>query len=351
MATRDATAGVQETKPSTSTPFDVAAVFGASVQLPNFDKVEPETWFTVADANFALRKATDTTTKYYYVLSKLDAPMLRQLSAFLKVPRGSDPYGEIRAELCDAYEAPLDQKLDALLALSDLGDERPKTFGKELQRFASDASREDILKRIFVRCLPQCIVTAITGSLGGKLDAVITAADKAWTASAAQTHAPVTVSAISGPPQRGGKRGGRQRGGIRSSGTQITSMNLCVFHKKFGQRSAHQVAPGVRKTALAMPSQPGFSRSRKPSRAKTQESESSSRKTARSVAERGRIYKHRHRSSPSTVGSDCQHQFEEGLPARYWLAGVTLASITVHAKDHIRDSASGSERHPDTFVW
>ena len=44
-----------EAKPAT---FD-AAVLGATVQLPAFDKVEPETWFAVADANFALRKVTD----------------------------------------------------------------------------------------------------------------------------------------------------------------------------------------------------------------------------------------------------------------------------------------------------
>ena len=45
-----------------------AAVFGASVQLPAFDKIEPESWFCVADANFALRKVTDSTTRYYYVV-------------------------------------------------------------------------------------------------------------------------------------------------------------------------------------------------------------------------------------------------------------------------------------------
>ena len=104
MASRNAS--TTEVKPEVSTPYDAAAVFGASVQLPAFDKVDPETWFTVADANFALRKVTESTTKYYYVLSKLDAESLRQLSAFLKQPRGDDPYREIKEELCDTYEPP-----------------------------------------------------------------------------------------------------------------------------------------------------------------------------------------------------------------------------------------------------
>ena len=113
-----------------------ASVFGASVQLPVFDKIEPDAWFAIADANFALRKVTDSTTKYYYVLSKLDSTILRKLSTFLKLLRGDDPYREIRDKLCRTYEPPLEQKLDALPATNNIGDERPAEFSMELQRLA-----------------------------------------------------------------------------------------------------------------------------------------------------------------------------------------------------------------------
>ena len=227
-----------------------AAVFGASVQLPAFDKIEAETWFAVADANFALRKVTDSTTKYYYVLSKLDASTLRKLSSFIKKSRGEDPYGEIKAELCEAYEPQLEQKLDALLTLAGMGDESPKEYGMEIRRLTSDATLDDVQKRIFVRGLPRQLVTAITGSLGGNFAAVITAAQKAWTASAASMQQEATVSAVSGPStssSRRGGRGGRQRGnggqrGSRSGG-QITTVALCSFHKKYGD-SARRCSPG-----------------------------------------------------------------------------------------------------------
>ena len=124
-----ASTDVPEIKPSVQLD---AAVFGATVQLPAFDKIEPEAWFAVADANFALRKVTDSTTHYYYVLSKLDAKTLRKLSAFLKRPRGADPYLEVRRQLCKAFEPSKEQKLDALLATSSMGDERPMEFGLEL---------------------------------------------------------------------------------------------------------------------------------------------------------------------------------------------------------------------------
>ena len=57
----------EDNKAAVSTQASVhldAAVFGATVQLPAFDKVKAEMWFAVADANFALRKVTDSTTKY-----------------------------------------------------------------------------------------------------------------------------------------------------------------------------------------------------------------------------------------------------------------------------------------------
>ena len=42
---------------------DAATVFGASVQLPTFDRTEPDAWFILANANFNLRKVTDSRTK------------------------------------------------------------------------------------------------------------------------------------------------------------------------------------------------------------------------------------------------------------------------------------------------
>ena len=116
----------------------------------------------------------------------------------------------------------------------NIGDERPLELALELQRLASDALVDDFFKRIFVRCLPAPIVTAITGSLTGKLQAVASAADRAWTAAATSSGQAVKVPAISTPASsRGGRHGGR-RGGTRNNGGQMTTLTLCSFHKKFG---------------------------------------------------------------------------------------------------------------------
>ena len=261
-------ASAKDNKPAVAGSASVhldAAVFGASVQLPSFDKVEAETWFAVADANFALRKVTDSTTKYYYVLSKLDASTLRKLSSFIKRPKGEDPYTEIKEELCEAYEPPLEQKLDALLTIGDMGEESPKEYVMEIRRLAADATLDDVLKRIFVRGLPRPVVTAITASLGEKLATVITAANKAWTASASANNssstAAASVSAVTAPqapqPRRGGRggRGARQRGSRSGSAPTMTTLTLCSFHKKFGD-SAGRCAPGCSRWSEARSQEP-----------------------------------------------------------------------------------------------
>ena len=214
-----------------------ATVCGASVQLPVFDKIEPESWFCVADANFALCKVTDSMTHYYYVLSKLDSTTLRKLSAFLKRPRGDDPYQEIRRQLCRTFGPSMEQKLDTLLSITDMGDEQPMEFGLELQRLLGDASTGDILKRIFLRSAPPLIATAIRGSRSAKFEELIEAANDAWTTASASPTGPstaaVSVAAVSSTQShRRGGRGGHQRGSHSSGPTR--TLQLCNFHIKFG---------------------------------------------------------------------------------------------------------------------
>ena len=222
-----------------------ASVCGASVQLPAFDKIDPVSWFAVAEANFAIRKVMDSMTKYYYVLSKLDPSMLRKLSAFLRRPRGEDPFQEIRKTLCGTFEPALEQKLDALLVTTDRGDTPPKEFGMELQRLLVDATAEDILKRIFLRSVGANIVTAINASLGSKFKVVLEAADRAWKASAAYPdQTPAVVSAVSGTSNSASRQGahgsgGRQHGN-RTTG-QTKSVQLCYFHLKFGNAARRRV--------------------------------------------------------------------------------------------------------------
>ena len=176
---------------------DDPAVHSVAVQLPTFNRLAPSSWFHLADANFHLRGIVQSDKKYWYVVSKLDADTLKKLSAFLAAPRGKDPYSEIRSMLCQTYEPKREQKLDALLSATDLGDERPAEFALELRRLLDNAGAEEILKRIFFRCLPRRLKDVVSGSLDDSFDGLVAAADQAWARDLAVETA---VAAIHQPP-------------------------------------------------------------------------------------------------------------------------------------------------------
>ena len=315
MATRD----VPEVKPAAAL-FD-AAVFGATVQLPAFDKVEPEIWFSVADANFVLRKVSDSTTKYYYVLSKRDAATLRKLSAFLKRLRSADPYQEIRSKPCRTYEPPLEQKIDTLLATKDMGDERPMEFTLKLQHLAADATMDDVLKRIFLRSIPQSIETAITVNCATKFEDLAEVADNAWTSAAATAaEATASVPAITGAqpstPRCG--RVGCQCGG-RAPG-QMKTLTLFNFHQRFSD-----AAKNVHRSALAGARIINATRCRSSTWKKllTERTNKMTQppETHRTVAERGRSTETRQ------ARPDHGPPLEEVMPVGHRLPGQPLAPV------------------------
>ena len=218
--------------------IDDPVAHSVAVQLPTFNRIAPTSWFHLEDANFHLRGITASDTKFWYVVSELDQETLSKLSSFLAKPRGKDPYSEIRDVLCRTFEPKLEQKLDALLSSSDLGDERPSEYALELRRLLSNASTEDILKRIFTRSLPKYLRDAISANADESFDGLAEAADRAWALNSAERTVAAVAPAFSqthrarGGAQQG--RGTRHRG--KQSGRQETSRSvvLCPFHLKWG---------------------------------------------------------------------------------------------------------------------
>ena len=49
---------IRDAMATNNVQVDAASVFGAYVQLPMFDKAEPDAWFILAEANFNLRNST-----------------------------------------------------------------------------------------------------------------------------------------------------------------------------------------------------------------------------------------------------------------------------------------------------
>ena len=174
-----------------------------------------------------------------------------KLSAFLAKHKGQDPYQEIRDVLCGTYEPKPEQLLDTLLAISELGDERPAEFALELCRLCGTSTAEDFLKRIFLHSLPKQLFNAISGSMDESFDALAQAADREWTLSAGRnpsvaivTPAPrnqvsgapspvmlTTVAAVAAASSCGL---GQRPQGNHSGRQECKSMILFPFHAKWG---------------------------------------------------------------------------------------------------------------------
>ena len=57
-----------------------AAVHTVSLKLPTFLASRPDVWFQQTEAQFALRKITDSTTQYFYVLIALDPVVAERMA-------------------------------------------------------------------------------------------------------------------------------------------------------------------------------------------------------------------------------------------------------------------------------
>ena len=226
---------------------------GVAVQLPPFMKASPTAWFTLCDANFFIRKVTDSETKFWYVVSKLDEETLKRIHAFLAKPRDKDPYKAIREVLCESFEPSVEQKLDTMLAASSMGSEKPSDFMAELDRLAAGLDIEDVKRRIFVRSLPERISTAISGFSGTTAE-LVRAADKSW----AQAGETAAVSSIAKVPKagrgRGNKNGNQLRPADPGSPRSATPL-LCPFHKKYGDSARRCLPTCPRWTAKYKPHQ------------------------------------------------------------------------------------------------
>ena len=66
------------------------AAHGDSVQLPQFTRASPKSWF--CDANFHVRGVTASETKYWHTVTKLNADTLEKMQEFLEADHGKDPY-------------------------------------------------------------------------------------------------------------------------------------------------------------------------------------------------------------------------------------------------------------------
>ena len=195
-----------------------AAVHAVSLKLPTFLASRPDVWFQQTEAQFALRKITDSTTQYYYVLTALDPVVAERMAGDVAAVPADDKYTYLKGKLMEVYGLTDDQKADRLLDLAGLGDWKPSQLCAHIQSLA--VNQDALLRRIFLCQLPEDVRVQVAALDATNLTALARKADIIMAAK----RAPSFVNASSQLPKK-------KPTSLKSEKT------LCWYHTKFGDKA------------------------------------------------------------------------------------------------------------------
>ena len=193
-----------------------AAVHAVSLKLPMFLASRPDVWFQQTEAQFALRNITDSTTKYYYLLTALDPVVAERMVALTPC---EDKYTYLKGKLMEVYDLTDDQKADRLLDLAGLGDWKPSQLCAHIQSLA--VGQNALLRRIFLRQLPEDVRVQVAALDEDNLPALAHKADVIVAAKCAPSLINASTPSL------------RKKLLSRSS----EKPDLCWYHAKFGPKA------------------------------------------------------------------------------------------------------------------
>lgn len=196
-----------------------AAIHAVSLKLPTFLASRPDVWFQQTEAQFALRNITDSTTRYYYLLTALDPVVAERMAGDVALVPREDKYTYLKGKLMEVYGLTDDQKADRLLDLAGLGDWKPSQLCAHIQSLTVD--RNSLLRRIFLRQLPEDVRVQVAALDEENLPALARKADVIMAAK----RAPSSINASTPLP--------RKKVPSRSS----EKPDLCWYHAKFGHKA------------------------------------------------------------------------------------------------------------------
>ena len=212
----------KESKPDTTGVLELlASVSNTAVTLPQFWKENPRAWYKRIEAQFSLKNITQADTKVNHILAKLDGPVTETLMDILDEdgPVTQQTYDDIKGRLCRVYELTPEQRADRLLDTSALGDRRPTELMQELLKLAGKEDIQFLIKRIFMRSLPNSVRTAIGNEATLTPIDLSELAEKHW------------LNNRSGEPGKAATVSNVDRAAPKKDKTE------CRFHKQYGEKT------------------------------------------------------------------------------------------------------------------
>ena len=122
-------------------------------------------WFLQAEAQFNLRKISDSTTKFFHIIQVLSEEMMQKVMHLVSSPPADDPYGALKAELLKATALSDKQRYAAATREVVLGDSKPSELLARLKTlFPSGNPDDSFFRQLFLEKLPPIAQTIIAAA-------------------------------------------------------------------------------------------------------------------------------------------------------------------------------------------
>lgn len=148
-------------------------------KLPAFPPNNAAVWFEIAEAQFALCRITDSTTKFYHALAALPPDVV---AAVPKSIRNAAKYEPFKEKIESLYEATHAEVFDRLLTDTQLNG-KPSQILQTLQTLAQRVEvSDDIIRHRFLQCLPENMrgILTVAGKRAETLDELAAIGDEVF---------------------------------------------------------------------------------------------------------------------------------------------------------------------------
>lgn len=165
------------------------------LKLPPFWTKNAKVWFAQVEAQFQLHRITSQATKYLHVVSSLPAEVADELEDILAAAPTSNQYDNLKAAILTRKTASERSRLQHLLNMEELGDQRPSQLLRRMRQLLGDATSDadtSLLRELFLQRLPNNMVVVLAAAEDMPLERLADLADRV-----AEYSTPPVVAATS----------------------------------------------------------------------------------------------------------------------------------------------------------
>ena len=212
---------------------DTDNVHAATVKLPSFWSNNPTLWFAQAECQFGIKNITKDETKFWYIVSSLNADDAKCCMDIIRNPPAADKYTTIKACLMRNFTLTEYQRAEAILSLPSISDQTPSDLLNNMAALlpvdVHIDSNNFLLKYAFLSRLPPQVRSGLANEESKSLKVLAAKADKIFELQK-QTQLSASVSTAS-PFD------------TTPDDTALASRRLCFYHSKFKNKAKKCAAP------------------------------------------------------------------------------------------------------------